>query len=197
MGLLSRLFGPKEPPRPPRDILAEAIADIGDASMPSQALALFDAPQALIEEWEKVQGELPAWADPQRPETEAELAWQVFEHVLEQHGRIGFLDWSAGWGDIETEFNRLFARAGVDAVSEQERARMSEAMEIASALRPGKRPLAVEVLWDFMDEMVGRRELKLDWLTTDADCHHPIVMRPEAYEKWKPARFGKGVDVLP
>lgn len=183
MGWLSRLFGPKSPPRPPRDILAEAIADIGDPSLVPAALALFDDPHELIERWEEEQGDAPDWS-------EAELASQVFEHVLREDNRIGYLDWADGWMCIESEFNKMFERAGVEPVNLEERAHMDRATENC------ERGRATQILWDFMYDTGKKRGLQLDWITSDADCHFPIFMKPEAYKKWQNAQFGKGVDVL-
>jgi len=191
MGLLSGLFGQKVPLRSPRDILADAIADVGDPSLVPVALTLFDDPSQLIEQWEGEQGEPPEWADPERPQSAAELAYQVFEHVLREDQRIGFLDWADGWMCVEREFNMMFRRLGAPPVDDTERAHMERATENC------ERGKTTQILWNFMHDMGRRRGLQLDWIQSDGDCHFPMYIRREAYEKWRRARFGKGVDVLP
>jgi hypothetical protein len=191
MGFFDRLFGEKAPVASPREILAQAIAEIGHPSLVPKALSLYDDPTPLIEEWSHVQGDLPEWADSARPQSAAELAFQVFDHVMREDERIGFIDWADGWIAIARVFDTLFERSGVKALDDHERADMesrtancSRGESIISLMKP-------------MHALVEKRGLELTWMHSEQDAHFPIVMQPQTFEKWRKARFGKGVDVLP
>jgi hypothetical protein len=49
---------------------------------------------------------------------------------------------------------------------------------------------------DTMDSIAKDRGRVVHYFWTESDCHAPALLTPEAYRRWKRAKFGKRLYVL-
>jgi hypothetical protein len=185
---LSGLLGKKDS-RDTRTILAEAIAEIGDPSWVSEALRFYDSPDDFLQHVaERVE---PLWVEENRAPRAGELADEIFRDVLTSRGRLDSVDWADGVIAILDTFDKLFAANGLALVSAQQRA------ELIARHGEVERGKAFHAMWKTLESLAGERGRLFVYYNLEGDAHGVLLMTPEAHERWKNIRFGKGHYVLP
>jgi hypothetical protein len=186
---LKNLLGPKAPPPDPRQILAEAISEIGDPSLVPKAMELYDSPEAFDAYMYEAHLE-PPWVSDDRAPRPGELGYEILWTVLEQNGRAGFIDWATGVIGILDTFDELFVKAGVARFSVEQRTELERLHEHA------ERGKAFRALFKTLDRAAQERGLEVTYRSLDHDAHYPVLLTPAAYKRWDNAMFAKGLPVI-
>ena len=190
-GWVQKLLGGRSQARSPRDLLADAMADFANADLASQALRFYDTPQAFEIFLDENNLQEAPWSDGGRAPTSPELAFEIFFRLLIANARIGQIDWASDAAEVIQVFDRLFAAAGTAQLADAERAELEQ---IGSH---GKRGEAFLKLAPHLEAAAQTRGRKVAYFGMGQDAHFPALLTPQAYARWRRAKFGKGFPVLP
>lgn len=187
---LKARFGNAAPAPDPRNMLRQAIADLGRPELVEAALAWYDDPLAYTETALSGNHE-PAWAESDRNPSPDELASDVFLHLMMEEGYIGVIDWADGPEQMAETFDMLFARSKVAPLDACER----EALDRVCA--GSKRGECFHNANDALASMIRARQLGVRYLDMGWDAHVPILGKEAMLTQWQQRRFGKRFPVLP
>ena len=177
-----RLFGgDKAPPVDIRAMLGEAARDLGGDLAVQQALHFFDAPKEFLEQVGRAGEKMSS----------DKLASEILGSVLIDDNRIYVLDWAEGGEGIIFAFDHMMETLGAPAIEPHRRE------QYIAKVSNAKRGEPVIKLMESMREEVEARGLQLHWWYSDGDAYLPLVLTPQAYDRWSKARFGKKHPVLP
>jgi hypothetical protein len=190
MSFLSRLFGGRLD-EAPEVVLRTAVAAVAGEAMATRAMDFFHDPGAFVA-WLEARHQCPDFVQDEREPSPAELAWEVWFHLLSEHGYACCLDWKDGLDGIVEAFDGMFALQGAPAWRLDELARLCG---IAAASEPPGGPYMD--LWDSLHAAARERGLALEPLDLGNDGHCPLVFRAEHRALLRDARFGKGYPLLP
>ena len=190
MSLLSRLFGGRRD-EAPETVLRTAVAAVAGEAMAARAVDFFHDPSAFLA-WLDTRHQCPAFDQEEREPSPAELAWEVWFHLLTEHGHARCLDWKDGFDAIVEAYDGMFARQGAPALRPDELARLRGTA--ATSVPPGGPYMD---LWDSLHAAARERGLALTHLDLGGDGHCPLVFRDEFRAWLRDARFGKGYPLLP
>jgi hypothetical protein len=111
--------------------------------------------------------------------------------AADANARIGQIDWASDAAEVIQVFDRLFAAAGTAQLADAERA------ELERIGSHGKRGEAFLKLAPHLEAAAQTRGRKVAYFGMGQDAHFPALLTPQAYARWRRAKFGKGFPVIP
>jgi hypothetical protein len=184
--------GKKTPSADVRAMLADAASDLGGSDVAAQALHFFDHREDL-EKLENLDGfpHVPLWLDKDYEPDADEAAAEVLFLMLERAHRLRVLDWADSGEQVLAAFDEMFEASGTKHI---EPARREQYLALVVGAKRGGGVLG---LMEPMRREAEERGLYLHWWYSDGDVHHPLVITPAAYKRWRDEKFGKKFPVLP